>query len=143
MHVMKWSVIALAVAAGTSQLALASAQSDSQGFVEDSSLNILNRNLYFFRDFRNDPARDDDPQEWGHGVIATFESGFTQGPVGFGVDAFGLLGLKLDSSPDRAGTGVLALSGKPGDPDRRAQDDYSEAGAAIKARVSSTTLKYG
>ncbi|MGP3789387.1 OprD family porin [Pseudomonas sp. B392_1p] len=138
MHVMKWSVIALAVAAGTSQLALASAQSDSQGFVEDSSLNILNRNLYFFRDFRNDPARDDDPQEWGHGVIATFESGFTQGPVGFGVDAFGLLGLKLDSGRGRTGSGLF-----PTGSDGRSQDDYSEAGGAIKARVSSTTLKYG
>lgn len=47
MQVMKWSVIALAVAAGTSQLAFASAQSESNGFVEDSSFNVLNRNLYF------------------------------------------------------------------------------------------------
>ena len=140
MHVMKWSVIALAVAAGTSQLALASAQSDSKGFVEDSSLNILNRNLYFYRDFRNDPDpdRNDDPQEWGHGVIATFESGFTQGPVGVGVDAFGLLGLKLDSGGGRVRSGLF-----PTGSDGHSQDDYSEAGAAIKARVSSTTLKYG
>ena len=139
MQVMKWSVIALAVAAGTSQLALASAQSESKGLVEDSSLNILNRNLYFNRDFQNNaPGTKSKVEEWGHGVIATFESGFTQGPVGFGVDAFGLVGLKLDSSPSRAGTGLFPL-----DSDGRAQDDYSEAGGVVKARFSSTTLKYG
>lgn len=37
MQVMKWSVIALAVAAGTSQMAVASSQSESNGFIEDSS----------------------------------------------------------------------------------------------------------
>ncbi len=40
MKVMKWSVIALAVAAGTSQMALASQQSESKGFVEDASLDL-------------------------------------------------------------------------------------------------------
>ena len=35
------------------------------------------------------------------------ESGYTEGPIGFGVDAIGLLGVKLDSSPDRVGTGIL------------------------------------
>ena len=138
MQVMKWSVIALAVAAGTSQLAFASAQSESNGFVEDSSLNVLSRNLYFSRDFRNDPTLNDDPQEWGQGFIATYESGFTQGTVGFGVDAIGLLGLKLDSGKGRAGTGLF-----PTGSDGRSQDDYSEAGGAVKLRLSNTVLKYG
>ena len=53
MQVMKWSVIALAVAAGTSQMAVASSQSESNGFIEDSSFNIFNRAMYFNRDFRN------------------------------------------------------------------------------------------
>ena len=53
MQVMKWSVIALAVAAGTSQMAVASSQSESNGFIEDSSFNIFNRALYLNRDFRN------------------------------------------------------------------------------------------
>ena len=138
MQVMKWSVIALAVAAGTSQLAFASAQSESNGFVEDSSLNVLSRNLYFYRDFRNVPTRDDDPQEWGQGFIATYESGFTQGTIGFGVDAIGLLGIKLDSGKGRAGSGLF-----PTGSDGRSQDDYSEAGGAVKLRLSNTVLKYG
>ncbi|MFV0455922.1 MAG: outer membrane porin, OprD family, partial [Pseudomonas sp.] len=44
MKVMKWSVIAMAVAAGTSQLAFASAQSESKGFVDDANLDLLMRN---------------------------------------------------------------------------------------------------
>nr|WP_322939879.1 OprD family porin [Pseudomonas sp. s4] len=139
MQVMKWSVIALAVAAGTSQMAFASAQSESNGFVEDSSFNVLNRNLYFSRDFRNaGPGLNDDPQEWGHGIIGTFESGFTQGTIGFGVDAIGMLGIKLDSGKGRTGTGLF-----PTGSDGRSQDDYSEAGGAVKLRLSSTVLKYG
>lgn len=97
MRVMKWSIIALAVAAGTSQLAMASSQDESKGFVEDSALNVKLRNLYFSRDFRNNDSGQSRREEWGQGFIGTFESGFTQGTVGFGVDAIGLLGLKLDS----------------------------------------------
>ncbi|HEY6611427.1 MAG TPA: outer membrane porin, OprD family, partial [Pseudomonas sp.] len=44
MQMMKLSAIAFAVAASTSQLAMASAQSESKGFVEDSNLVLLNKN---------------------------------------------------------------------------------------------------
>lgn len=145
MKVMKWSVIAVAVAAGTSQMALASSQSESEGFVEGSSLKILNRNLYMNRDFRDNGNGGTATQngqsyreEWGHGFIGTFESGFTQGTIGVGVDAIGLLGVKLDTGRGRAGNGLF-----PRDADGRARDDYSEAGAAIKFRASNTVLKYG
>lgn len=145
MKVMKWSVIAMAVAAGTSQMALASSQSESKGFVDDSSLTILNRNLYMNRDFRDNGAGGSPTangqsyrEEWGHGFIGTFESGFTQGTIGVGVDAIGLLGVKLDTGRGRAGNGLF-----PRDSDGRARDDYSEAGAAVKFRASDTVLKYG
>ena len=152
MKVMKWSVIAMAVAAGTSQMALASSQSESEGFVEGSSLTILNRNLYMNRDFRdngNNPPRDEDGnltgengqsyrEAWGHGFIGTFESGFTQGTIGVGVGAIGLWGVKLDTGRGRVGNGLF-----PTDSEGRAKDDYSQAGAAIKFRASNTVLKYG
>ncbi len=137
MKVMKWSVIAMAVAAGTSQMALASSQSESEGFVEGSSLTILNRNLYMNRDFRGN-AGQSYREAWGHGFIGTFESGFTQGTIGVGVDAIGLLGVKLDSGKGRAWPDIF-----PKDSEGRPQDDYSEAGAAVKFRLSNTVLKYG
>ncbi|MFV3291210.1 OprD family porin [Pseudomonas sp. NY11955] len=139
MRVMKWSMIALAVAAGTSQLAMASAQDESKGFIEDSKLNVKTRMLYFSRDFRNnEPGTQSRVEETGLGFLGTFESGFTQGTVGFGVDAIGMLGIKLDSGRGRAGTGLF-----PEGSDGRSQDDYSEAGGAVKMRISNTVLKFG
>ncbi len=143
MRVMKWSMIALAVAAGTSQLAVASSQDEAKGFIEDASAGVKLRNLYFSRDFRN---RENNPagptqsyaKEWGQGFIGTFESGFTQGTVGVGVDAIGMLGIKLDSGRGRVGTGLF-----PTDSDGRSQDEYSKGGAAVKFRVSDTVLKVG
>ncbi|KNX79179.1 MULTISPECIES: OprD family porin [Pseudomonas] len=143
MRVMKWSMIALAVAAGTSQLAIASSQDESKGFLEDSKLNVKTRMLYFSRDFRNND-RDDEgnrqsrAEETGLGFVGTYESGFTQGTVGVGFDAVGMLGLKLDSGKGRAGTGLF-----PTALDGRSQDDYSKAGAAAKFRISDTVLKVG
>lgn len=139
MKVMKWSVIAMAVAAGTSQMALASSQSESEGFVEGSSLTVLNRNFYMNRDFRNGTQPKSYGEEWAHGFIGTFESGFTQGTVGVGVDAIGLLGVKLDTGRGRS----EVIGALPYDSDGRARDDYSEFGAAVKLRVSNTVLKYG
>lgn len=139
MHVMKLSAIALAVTAGASQLALASAQSEAKGLVEDSTFDLFNRNLYFNRDFQNNaPGTQSKLEEWAHGFTATFESGFTPGIVGFGFDAYGMIGLKLDSSPSRAGTGLLPVGS-----DGYAEDEYAEAGGVVKARMSSSVLKYG
>ncbi|WP_422417052.1 OprD family porin [Pseudomonas sp. GZD-222] len=142
MRVMKWSIIALAVAAGTSQMAFASSQSESKGFVEDSTLDVKTRMLYFSRDPRNSeappPGTPRRSEETGLGFLGTFESGFTQGTVGFGVDAIGMLGLKLDSGKGRRGTGQF-----PTGSDGRSEDSFSEAGGAVKMRISDTVLKYG
>ncbi|MFP3500114.1 OprD family outer membrane porin, partial [Pseudomonas sp. SIMBA_059] len=71
-------------------------------------LNVKTRMLYFSRDFRNNPAGTQSRvEETGLGFLGTYESGFTQGTVGFGVDAIGMLGLKLDSGRGRAGTGLF------------------------------------
>ena len=138
MRVMKWSMIALAVSAGTSQFAMASAQDDSKGFIEDSTASILTRALYFSRDRRNHDAAQSRIEESGLGFHGLFSSGYTQGTIGVGVDVIGLLGVKLDSGKGRAGTGLF-----PEGSDGRSQDDYSKGGAAIKFRMSNTVLKIG
>lgn len=138
MHPVTQGFTALAVSIACA-VAQASEQSESKGFIEGSSLQLLNRNFYFNRDFRDAAPGDQSyREEWAHGIMAFYESGFTQGSVGFGVDAFGLLGLKLDSGRGRSGTGLL-----PVDSDDRAEDAYSSAGAAVKLRVSNTELRYG
>ncbi|MDP3844947.1 MAG: OprD family porin [Pseudomonas sp.] len=139
MQMMKWSVMALAIAAATTQLAVASSQSDSKGFVEDSTLDLLSRNFAFQRDFKNNAPGKNMTNEWAQGEMLTYSSGFTQGTVGFGVDAFGYLGLKLNSGKGTSGTGLLSLD----DDDGRAHDEYAKASGAVKLRVSETVLKYG
>jgi imipenem/basic amino acid-specific outer membrane pore len=149
MQVMKWSVIALAVAAGTTQMAVASSQSESKGFVEDSSFNIFNRALYMNRDFRNGAEngshtakpvgeRNGYVEETGLGVRLLFESGFTQGTVGVGFDAHSLSSIKIDSGDGRYGTGQFAQTD-----DDRGDGTQTEVGGAIKFRISDTVLKHG
>jgi imipenem/basic amino acid-specific outer membrane pore len=146
MQVMKWSVIALAVAAGTTQMAVASSQSESKGFVEDSSFNIFNRALYMNRDFKNGASNGASTsanpagyrEETGLGIRLLFESGFTQGTVGVGVDAHSLSSIKIDSGRGRYGTGQFDQTS-----DGRGDDTQSEIGGAVKFRISDTVLKYG
>lgn len=115
-------------------------QAGEGGFIEDASATLTARNYYFSRDFSDivGPNRQSKAEEWAQGFILNLKSGYTPGPVGFGVDAIGLLGLKLDSSPDRVNTGLLPTreSGK-------AADDYSRLGLAAKLRLSKTELKLG
>lgn len=141
MQVMKWSVIALAVAAGTSQMAVASSQSESNGFIEDSSFNIFNRVLYMNRDFRNGGVGRSDQsyrEETGLGIRLLYESGFTQGTVGVGFDAHSLSSIKLDSGRGRHSNGLFATTDEG-----RGDDTQTEVGGAIKFRISDTVLKYG
>ncbi|UUY10340.1 OprD family porin [Pseudomonas sp. J452] len=139
MPISKWSTLALAVAACAAQAALADDEAEPQGFVEGAGLTLTNRNFYMNSDFRdNGPDEQSYQEEWAHGVLADFASGFTEGTVGFGVDAFGYFGIKLDSGRGRTGTGLLPVGG-----DGRAEDEYGEAGGALKLRLSSTQLKYG
>lgn len=116
-------------------LAHAGSQAQSNGFVEDASLDLLLRNAYFNRDYKD---RSNDAKSWGQGFIATFESGFTQGTVGVGVDAFGLLGVKLDSGRGRNYRAFFDT-----DSEGRPVDELSQAGAAVKLRLSDTVIKYG
>ena len=54
------------------------------------------------------------------------------------MDALGVLGIKLDSSPDRVNTGLLPVHG-----DGRAADEYSRLAPTFKARLSKTDLRVG
>ncbi|NMZ70047.1 imipenem/basic amino acid-specific outer membrane pore [Pseudomonas peli] len=143
MQVMKWSVIALAVAAGTTQMAMASDQSESKGFVEDSSLSLLARSMYYNRDARNGGGfnqkagggfKSGYSEEWGASARAIFESGFTQGTVGVGVNAYAGTLFQLDTGSGRRGVNML-----PGNDGK----DLTIANAAVKARISNTVLTHG
>jgi len=136
------SLIALGMLSATQ--AMANDQAESKGFVEDSSLKVLLRNAYINRDYKDGRQ---DKAEWGQAAIGTFSSGFTQGTVGVGVDAFGLYALRLDGGKGRSGAGGIDffkqdngnVAGEHGD----ASSDLAKAGAAVKFRFSNTVLTYG
>ncbi|WP_330114028.1 OprD family porin [Pseudomonas sp. JS3066] len=153
MSALKPSCLALAITA-VSQLAVAG-QEQAKGFIEDSSLTLLNRNFYMNRDFRHGGSnsqginrskpvseRNGYREEWAHGAMLNFTSGFTQGTVGFGTDAFAYGGVKLDTGRGRAGAGLLPISNNQ-TADAEVPDAFGEIGGAVKMRVSSTVLKYG
>jgi len=119
--------------------ALAGGQADAKGFVEDSTLDVLLRNAYISRDYKQGRQ---DKAEWGQGVIANFASGFTQGTVGFGVDAFAAYALRLDGGRGKAGAGGIDFFYQ--DPTtREVERDVAKFGASLKARLSNTVLAYG
>ncbi|MHC6224296.1 OprD family porin [Pseudomonas sp. X10] len=108
-------------------------------FFEDSTATFETRNMYFNRDFRDGTSSQQSKRdEWAQGFILNFESGYTDGTVGFGLDALGMLGIKLDSSPDRTGSGLL-----PTHDDGKAANEYSKLGLTGKVKISQTELKLG
>ncbi|AWM81626.1 outer membrane porin, OprD family [Gammaproteobacteria bacterium ESL0073] len=124
-----------------SQFLLASEQSESKGFIEDSKWNAHARSLYFSRDFKSSHNTGQSKRmAWGLGLSTVFESGFTEGTVGFGLDAWGLQGIRLDGGRGHANA---AMDVTPVGDSGRAAHDWSQLGGAVKARISNTTIKYG
>ena len=117
---------------------LISSSTFASGFLDDSKATLTLRNYYFDRDYKGTTPQNA-AREWAQGGILKFTSGFTPGVIGFGLDATGMMGIKLDSSPDRSGTGLLPRDTQS----RRAADEYSELGLAIKAKVSKSELQVG
>jgi imipenem/basic amino acid-specific outer membrane pore len=147
MRVMKWSMIALAVSAVTSQFAMASSQDDSKGFLEDQSLKLKTRMEYMNRDYKNGAGNvakagggfeSGYRQDTGISQLLTYESGFTQGTVGVGVDAMAMGSVKLDGGSGRRGNGLFAI-----DSDGNEEKSQGKVGGAVKFRISDTVLKYG
>jgi hypothetical protein len=116
------------------------------GFVDDSKLKLQLRNVYFNENFRDEHGLSaraaanakSERVEWAQGFLLDYQSGYTAGTVGFGLDALGLVGVKLDSGRGRSGTGLL-----PVHDDGRAADEFASAGVTAKARVSQTVVKHG
>ncbi|WP_439858941.1 OprD family porin [Pseudomonas sp. MBLB4136] len=107
------------------------------GFIGDSKGSLELRNFYFNRDFRQPDARDK-AEEWAQGFLLRLESGYTDGTLGVGIDATGLLGLKLDSGDGTAGSGLL-----PADRAGGSQDEYAKLDLTAKFRTGKSTLRIG
>lgn len=107
-------------------------------FFADSKASVELRNFYINRDYSQASTTQSKQEEWAQGFLLRYASGFTAGPVGFGLDAIGLVGVKLDSSQDRAGSGLL-----PRQRDGRAVDERGSLGLTAKVRASKSLLRIG
>ena len=107
-------------------------------FIDDGKGRLELKNFYFSRDFRDGFPSQSKREEWAQGFVLNWQSGYTAGTVGLGLDAVAMLGVKLDSGPGRSGTGLLQR-----DSDNHAEDAYSKMLLTAKLRLGKTELRYG
>lgn len=127
--------------------AQAGEQDDATGFVEGAHLRLHQRTLYERLDYHHGDstrtvaggARSNHASEAAYGLMASFSSGYTRGPVGLGLDAHAWGGVNLGSEADRVRSSprYIARDGNA------LPDSFGRAGAALKLRWSSTELKAG
>jgi len=122
-----------------SNLSLAMTSQAQADFISDSKANLSMRNFYFNNDNRDGPATPSKTEEWAQGFMLDYKSGYTDGVVGVGVDALGLVGITLDSGKGRHAGGSMI----PSDSDDSAVDQWSRLGLTGKLKVSKTELRYG
>jgi len=110
-------------------------------FIADGHGALNVRNFYFNNDYRNQsgPQGQSKIREWGNGFMLDLKSGYTDGDLGFGLDALGTLGVRLDGGAgNHRGSSMF-----PDDSDGAAVHEFSRLGVTVKAKFSNTELKAG
>lgn len=108
-------------------------------FLTDSKATLGMRNFYFNNDNRDGIATPSKTEEWAQGFMLDYKSGYTDGTVGFGVDALGMMGIALDSGMGRhVGSTMI-----PSDSDDGAVDEWGRLGLTGKVKVSKSEMRYG
>jgi hypothetical protein len=142
---LKRSPLTLAVVAAAFGLPMLAQSANAGGFIEDSKATLSARNFWINVDNRDvDRAG---VKEWGQGFVLRYQSGFTEGPVGFGLDAIGMWGFRLDGGGDVAnGVNQMRLPGTngvfPKDGNGPA-DNFGNVGVTGKMRISKSVFEYG
>ena len=133
--------LAVLIQAALISTAYASEQSEAKGFVEDAEGSVLFRTGFINRD-KKAPGKKDQSSA-AQSAIVKLESGFTQGVVGFGVNAVGDASFKLGENKN-ANNGMIPKHAPTAEnPNGDAYDHWARGGASVKARVSNTTVEYG
>ncbi|MDB5994493.1 MAG: outer rane porin [Pseudomonas sp.] len=141
-----------------------SAQSEATGFVEGQSVTGSTRNWYANELFKrgatlryrdNGVLKETDRRiNWVQGTIVKYNSGFTEGTVGFSTEvaAYNAIALDRDRKDLASANGGAPIPGVGGKGNNRtltesggdAQDQWSKLGLAnVKARFSNTTVTAG
>ncbi|SER85747.1 outer membrane porin, OprD family, partial [Azotobacter beijerinckii] len=106
--------------------------------LDDAKGTLTFRNFFINRDFKRDNATRSKAEEWTQNFILDLKSGYTPGPLGFGVDVLGLYAQKLDGGKGTGGTQLLPL-----DHDGKPADHFGRIAVAGKMKFSETELRVG
>lgn len=110
----------------------------ANSFIDDSSLKLTTRNYYLDRDF-TDFKPIPGARDWAQGFIFNFNSGYTSGAIGLGLDLQTLTSIKLQGDEKYLGSGLLITNPIT----RERSDTASELGITLKAKYKETELKAG
>lgn len=108
------------------------------GFIQGSKASLGLRTFGFLNDNRDGAAEPSKTEEWAQGFLLKYESGFTQGTLGIGIDALLLTGVTLDSGQGRHQKSTMI----PSDGDHAA-DTWTRFAPTAKARIGETEIRYG
>ena len=108
-------------------------------FMDDSSVTLTARNFYLDRNFTEPEVTQPAAKQWVQGFILNAKSGFTEGPVGLGLDLYAGTGITLWGDKEHYPGVTLSPQQDNGEP----VDTWSEVGLTAKAKVSATELKVG
>lgn len=105
-------------------------------FIKDSTAEIDFKNYYFDQD---QAPTDKDSTVWGQGIELSYQSGFTEGTVGVGLDATVGIGIRLDGSKEKAENSLMF----PLDGDGGATNYWTRAYPTLKVRYEKTDVRLG
>ncbi|WP_445115814.1 OprD family outer membrane porin [Acinetobacter sp. WZC-1] len=109
-------------------------------FIADSKAEVTLRNFYFDRDYKKNPYPYTASRDWAQGLIFRGQSGYTEGPVGLGVDILAMAGFNLlgSTADDYARSSLLPVNA-----DNSRDDYYGKIGITAKAKYRNNELFVG
>lgn len=141
---MKLAPISRAVALASIAGALAATPTlATAAFFEDSKATLEFRNFYMNQDTRHSgetgkQGGNKTNESWGQGIILNYQSGYTEGTVGVGVDVYAAYALRLDGGHNR--NPDMFPERKNG---THAERDFSKFAPTAKFKASQSELRVG
>ncbi|MFT4021132.1 MAG: OprD family outer membrane porin [Acinetobacter sp.] len=110
----------------------------ANSFIDDSKGSITSRNYYLDRQY-TDYKPIYGAKDWAQGFIANWNSGYTEGSIGFGLDIQAMTAIKLHGDKKYLGTGLLPTNSTT----RQRANTSGEVGITAKVKYQDTELKVG
>lgn len=117
-----------------------------ESFIKDSKLKLSLRNMYFDRDNREADKYAGTAQEWGQAALLEYNSGYTGGQVGLGVDVLTKSSIRLSGNGRRGAPNEERNPGQIFPVKKytgRAVPDFNAVDVIGKAKFSKSDIKVG